>query len=289
MNPELLKQLRPHLDKEYPSLPPAYNIIDDFYGDRYPNMQMKDWGKLIKEIDWAHCNEDGIIPIEKKLGKRKTHILRVTFPNGDVIEDRNVSKTFTRVIELCAPDLVKELNIVFAGVNIVADTVLEQYGTAQHKINDGSYVMTKMSTEKKREILQYISDSLNLDLKIEKILIDSGEVVDNNSLVNKPVKISTRQKIWVQFPDGNISNHARVMQTLVDVVIYAGPERVRELGIQLVGDNLITANLNPKYMTAYKSVGDGLYVNTASDTRKKYEQILEISEGLNLDLIVRLN
>ena len=52
MNPELLKQLRPYLDKEYPSLPPAYNIIEDFYHNRYPKMQMKDWGRLIKEIDF---------------------------------------------------------------------------------------------------------------------------------------------------------------------------------------------------------------------------------------------
>ena len=289
MNPELLKMLRPYLDTDYPSLPPCYNIIGDFYAGRYPKMQLKDWGRLFNGIEWDKCNEDGIIPEEIKTGKKKSHILRVTFPDGFVIEDRNVSKTFVKTIEMCTPDLVKELNIVLAGVDLVSDKVSEQYGRAQHQINDGSYVMTHMSTEKKREILQYISNSLGLDLKIDKVLIDSGEIVDESPISTQPFKLSSRQKIWVQFPDGHISNHARVMQTLVDVVIFAGPERVRDLNIIVCGDNLVTSNLNPTYTKAYKEVGEGLYVNTASDTKRKYQQIMEISEALDLDLIVRLD
>lgn len=289
MNPELLKQLRPYLDTEYPSLPPCYNIVSDFYAGRYPKMQLKDWGRLFNGIEWDKCNEDGVIPEEIKTGKKKSHILRVTFPDGQIFDDRNVSKTFAKVIERCVPDLVKELNIVLAGVDLVSDKVSEQYGKAQHQINDGSYVMTHMSTEKKREILQYISNSLGLDLKIEKVLIDSGEVVGETPVSNQSFKLSSRQKIWVQFPDGSISNHARVMQTLVDVVIYAGPERVKDLNIIVCGDNLVTSNLNPTYTTAYKEVGEGLYVNTASDTKRKYQQIMEINDALDLNLIVRLD
>ena len=289
MNPELLKMLRPYLDTDYPSLPPCYNIIGDFYAGRYPKMQLKDWGRLFNGIEWDKCNEDGIIPEEIKTGKKKSHILRVTFPDGFVIEDRNVSKTFAKTIEMCTPDLVKELNIVLAGVDLVSDKVSEQYGRAQHQINDGSYVMTHMSTEKKREILQYISNSLGLDLKIDKVLIDSGEIVDESPISTQPFKLSSRQKIWVQFPDGHVSNHARVMQTLVDVVIFAGPERVRDLNIIVCGDNLVTSNLNPTYTKAYKEVGKGLYVNTASDTKRKYQQIMEINEALDLDLIIRLD
>ena len=288
MNPELLKQLRPYLDTEYPSLPPCYNIVSDFYAGKYPKMQLKDWGRLFNGIEWDKCNEDGVIPEEIKTGKKKSHILRVTFPDGQIFDDRNVSMTFAKVIERCAPDLVKELNIVLAGVDLVSDKVSEQYGKAQHQINDGSYVMTHMSTEKKREILQYISNSLGLDLKIEKVLIDSGEVVEETPVSNQPFKLSSRQKIWVQFPDGSISNHAKVMQTLVDVVIYAGPERVRDLNIIVCGDNLVTSNLNSTYTTAYKEVGEGLYVNTASDTKRKYQQIMEINDALDLNLIVRL-
>ena len=169
MNPELLKLLRPYLDTEYPSQSACYNIIGDFYAGRYPKMQLKDWGKLLNNIEWSKCNEDGVIPEEVRVTKQ------------------------------------------------------------------------------------------------------------------------SRQKICVQYPDGHISNHSKVMQTLVDVVIFAGPERVRDLNIIICNDNLVTSNLNPIYMNSYKDVGNGLYVNTCSDTKKKYAQIMEINEGLDLGLIVEID
>ena len=98
----------------------------------------------------------------------------------------------------------------------------------------------------------------------------------------------TRQKIRVLFPDGHISNHSKVMQTLVDVVTFADPEKVKDLNIIVCGDNLVTSDLNPIYMSTYKEVGKGLYVNTASDTKRKYLQILEINDRLKLELIVEM-
>lgn len=51
-NPDLLNRLRPDLHTEYPSLPSAYNTVQDFYGNTFSNMEMKDWSKLFKKIDW---------------------------------------------------------------------------------------------------------------------------------------------------------------------------------------------------------------------------------------------
>ena len=167
-NPELLKLLRPYLDTEYPSQSACYNIIGDFYANRYPKMQLKDWGKLLNNIEWTKCDGYKAIPEEVQAVKQ------------------------------------------------------------------------------------------------------------------------SRQKIHVQFPDGHISNHSKVMQTLVDVIIFAGPERVRNLNIVICNDNLVTSNLNPMYMNSYKEVGNGLYVNTCSDTKRKYAQIMEINDRLNLKLKVEI-
>lgn len=51
-NPQIIELLKPYLHTEYPTLPPAYNIVNDFYGERFPDMQLKDWGKLFREIQW---------------------------------------------------------------------------------------------------------------------------------------------------------------------------------------------------------------------------------------------
>ena len=77
-----------------------------------------------------------------------------------------------------------------------------------------------------------------------------------------------------------------VWETLVDVVKYAGAERVRALNIYLMGDNLVSPDLNPneRYRVGQKEVGNGLYVCTYSSTDTKYEEIRRINKELNLGL-----
>lgn len=72
------------------------------------------------------------------------------------------------------------------------------------------------------------------------------------------------------------------------MVKYAGPERVRDLGITVCADNLVLKNPKPRYITPCKPVGNGWLVNTCSDTPTKYEQIKYISDKLSLNLSVEI-
>ena len=285
MNPELLKQLRPYLDKEYPSLPPAYNIIEDFYHNRYPKMQMKDWGRLIKEIDWSRCNEDGIIPEEVKASKRKTHILRVVFPDGRVVEDKNVSTTYCEFIKEVGAEEISILGISHAGVNIVSKVLDSKYANYQRDIGDGWYVMTNSSTPIKYQDLQKIIEEYGLDISVSLVSLDSS---NTPSLPIPNEKNGKREKIRVVFPDGRCIQPKKVLEALIEVVKYAGVERVRSLNIICCADNLILKNPAPRYINPSKPVGDGWLCNTCSDTRTKYDQIKTISDKLSLDLEVEL-
>lgn len=285
MNPELLKQLRPYLDKEYPSLPPAYNIIEDFYHNRYPNMQMKDWGRLIKEIDWSRCNEDGIIPEEVKIGKRKTHILRVVFPDGRVAEDKNVSTTYCEFIKEVGAEEISILGISHAGVNIVSRELDSKYANYQRDIGDGWYVMTNSSTPNKYQDLLKIIEEYGLDISVSLVSLDSS---NTPSLPIPNEKNGKREKIRVVFPDGRCIQPTKVLEALIEVVKYAGAERVRSLNIICCADNLILKNPAPRYINPSKPVGDGWLCNTCSDTRTKYDQIKTISDKLSLGLEVEL-
>lgn len=99
---------------------------------------------------------------------------------------------------------------------------------------------------------------------------------------------SSRQIIQVTYPDGRIFCSNLVWETLVDVVKYAGPEKVRELNIICMGDNLISPypNENPIYRAAQKDLGNGLYVCTYSSTDVKYKQIEKINQECQLNLVV---
>ena len=97
---------------------------------------------------------------------------------------------------------------------------------------------------------------------------------------------SSRYIIRVKYPNGSVFCSNWVWETLVDVINYAGPERVRQLNIICMGDNLVSPylNNNPKYRSAQKELGRGLYVCTYSSTETKYNQIERINESLRLGL-----
>lgn len=101
----------------------------------------------------------------------------------------------------------------------------------------------------------------------------------------------TRQKRYilkVTFPDGRVSCHRIVWKTMNDVIRYAGPERVRQLGIMVAGLNLVSSELHEleRYRAAQKEVAPGLYVYGHTNTNTKYEQILTIRRQLDLGLKV---
>ena len=219
---------------------------------------------------------------EKK--RDRTELLRVVFPDGKVIQHRKVVDTFLEVIEGHFPDLIHELQIIHAGVNLVTKERSEQYAFAQREIADGWLVFTNINTRKKREDLIRISNELELGLKVDVVSVATGEIIN---LEDEP-STSTRQKIKVTFPDGRTIQPNKVLEALVEVVKYAGPERVRDLGIIVCADNLVLKNPKPRYEKPCKPVGNGWLVNTCSDTPTKYEQIKHISNALNLDLSIEI-
>lgn len=285
-NPLLIDRLRPYLDTEYKSTACAFNIIEDFYGDSFPSMQMKDWQKLLEKINWYNPYFIPLIAAEPE-GKKKSHILRVTYADGTIIQERVVARTLVEVIRNSDPEQIAALNIYLAGVNLVTKELSEKYEKCQMPIQDGYYVMTLSDTPRKYQIIKTISDALNLNLTVEFISIDDS---DQPQAPSKPypIPVQLKAKIRVTLPDGKTIQEGRVSQTLVNVVEYAGAENVRSLEISINKDNLITNKVAPAYENSVKSVGNGLFVHTNSSTQTKFAQIQQISDDLKLGLLVEL-
>ena len=96
-------------------------------------------------------------------------ILRVTFPDGTVIEDPKAKITFTKTIQKIGLMRVRNLGIAFCGVPIVSNTLDKKYGRAQVPVEGGLYVMTHSSTHDKKKQLDMIAKELGINLVIEEI------------------------------------------------------------------------------------------------------------------------
>lgn len=286
-NPELLNLLRPVLDREYPNAASAFNIVEDFYGSRFQDMEFYEWGRLFKQINWSRTisiSADGQIR-ETLPKKSKSVILRVELPDGRIVENKNVSTTYCEAIKYIGPEEVNILGISHAGVNIVSRELDPKYAEYQRSIGDGWYVMTNSSTQNKFNDLRLIIREYGIDMKVEIVPLDP-----TSPMMLKAAKLGeiTRGKIRVVFPGGRTIQPNLVMEALIEVVKYAGAERVHNLGIVCCGDNLVLRNPTPRYEQPCKPVGEGWFCNTHSSTNTKYEQIQIISERLNLGLVVDL-
>lgn len=280
-NPELIEQLKPVLTGEFKSTNSAIAIFQDFYGDRYKMLGFKGIVELLKSIDWKHPYTDISELTTGPKRKTKDVTLRVTYPDGRIIQHRKAALTYIEVIDNSYPELINEIKILHAGVNIVSKELDPRYKGSQKPIKNGWYVMTNSSSAQKKEDLERISDELELDLKVELVQLVK---VDKNQR-----KTSRRnQKIRVTFPDGRVIQHNKVSDTLVEVVKYAGSEAVYDLNITVAEMNMILPEPHPKYPGQCKLLPDGLYVNTGGDTVWRYQHIIQISERLRLGLKVEL-
>lgn len=91
--------------------------------------------------------------------------LRVTFPDGKVIENRFAYETLYEVVKLAGTEKVRALGIVQCGVPLVSNTLDNFYN--QKEIGKGLYLITHSSTVQKRQQIERISEALKLELKVE--------------------------------------------------------------------------------------------------------------------------
>lgn len=91
--------------------------------------------------------------------------LRVTLPNGKVIENRFAYETLQEVIMLAGVEKVRSIGIIQCGVPLISNTQDNFYN--QKEITKGMFLITHSSTGQKRQQIEKISETLGLGLKIE--------------------------------------------------------------------------------------------------------------------------
>lgn len=134
----------------------------------------KDLGLDIKLSEPTKQNPSLFPSLEERGARKKKFIIRVKFPDNRVSCQKIVSNTFADVIKYAGAKNVERLGITLFGENIISSSRLEneRYAAAQQEIEPGIYLCTYCDTDKKLEILKMINRELNLNLIIEKVLLD---------------------------------------------------------------------------------------------------------------------
>ena len=151
---------------------------------------------------------------------------------------------------------------------------------ANHLKAMGGYAMAKTRWGK-----AWIFSSLKKE-KLQAYIDEHTSVVKSND--NNQVKTSSRFLIRIQYPNGSTFRSEDVGESLVDVIMYAGFEIVRQLNIQCMGDDLVSYRLskNKTHREHQKEIVSGFYVCISPSIDLIYQQILSINERCHLRLKV---
>ena len=120
------------------------------------------------------CSSNQPHRIDDRKNRKKKFIIRVKFPDNRVSCQKIVANTFFDVIKYAGAENVERLGIMALGQNIITNELheKEQYRPYQREIEPGLYLNTCIDTDKKYEVLRIINRELNLNLTIEKVLVD---------------------------------------------------------------------------------------------------------------------
>jgi hypothetical protein len=96
----------------------------------------------------------------------------------------------------------------------------------------------------------------------------------------------------VVFPDGTVIENKKSVDTFVQVIDYAGPERVASLGLKVSKYPMVSKtkldNNEGGYQQSQKELSDGSWLITKLSNPDKLNRLQNISKQLDLDLEIRI-
>lgn len=111
---------------------------------------------------------------EKKKGSKKVVTnprtrLRITMPDGSIIEERTAWESLQKFILHVGVEKVRAVGLIANKIPLVSNTVDKKYKTAQKPLGNGWLLMTCSDTATKRKQILAIADSIGINVKADVI------------------------------------------------------------------------------------------------------------------------
>ncbi|MBP5364862.1 MAG: hypothetical protein J6Y82_02925 [Bacteroidales bacterium] len=107
------------------------------------------------------------VELDVKHSEQPSQTLRITCPDGLVIESHKATATFVEAVLKAGVERVNRLGIERCGVALIAPTKDAKYN--QTKLESGEYLFTNLSTSDKKKVLDTINAGLKLGWRVELV------------------------------------------------------------------------------------------------------------------------
>lgn len=111
---------------------------------------------------------------EKKKGRKKVVTnprtrLRITMPDGSIIEEHTAWESLQKFILRVGVEKVRAVGLIANKIPLVSNTVDKKYKSAQKPLGNGWLLMTCSDTATKRKQIRAIAEAVGLNVNVEII------------------------------------------------------------------------------------------------------------------------
>lgn len=250
----------------------------------------------IVEINQMIGHIGNLLPIEKKnniqasngfFAKKKEIYKKSNFKIVRKFVD-NASREWNldEIKERDSRQIKKLIQILHALYN---DASLEFEDAFSSSSSDMSPIVSSQEEANEKELSSRLRDvylqRLNKDLYIMEPQSDSNDCIEHKNH-RKSYGKSAPTAFKVRFMDNTCINEDTATSTLIKCIEKIGPDKVYNLGIITHGEELLSRRPSEKYPQRDRRVMGGYYLRTNTSTSLKIIHLQEISDRLNLNLVI---
>lgn len=214
----------------------------------------------------------------RRRAKRK--LIKVTFPSGESICYKNVTSTLIGVLCEIGSERFPEVKLEVGHLPILSKEIYPKYKDWMKPVCDGWYLNAQSNTDQKYLQLRSISESLNLNLKVE-----IGDDFTTQDDPNRVKKSRLKDNLMVKFPDGEYIANENSIDTFTQTIWQIGIEEIMRKGLEWNGNHLITMR---KSHNAQVQIGTDRWLTIPNSTKDRAKLLRVIALHMRIKLEVTI-
>lgn len=211
-----------------------------------------------------------------KQPRSRKKLLRVTFPDGEVICYKNSTTTMIATLKKIGAGRFSQIKLELCHLPLLSKEIYPRFEKDMKPVCDGWYMNAQSSSDSKYMQLKAISKQFKLGLKIEQ-----GEDFDTTEETKKESRYKSKDKLMVKMPQGDLIAGSSVMETFLLTICHLGIENIKKKDLIWGGRPLVT---NKKISNNQVQIGQDRWITVPSTTRDKVKVLRVIGAMLHVNI-----
>lgn len=210
--------------------------------------------------------------------RAKKSLIRVTFPNGNMICYNNVTDTLIETLKAIGVETFPLIKLELCHLPLLSRTIYPKYKEWMKPICDGWYINAQSNSEAKFLQLKSINEQLNLGLKIE-----IGTDFETEKRTDKQPRQKAKDKLLIKMPDGEYIANNSALDSFLEAVWQIGIDAIKKKNFQYNGADLITS---AKESYNQVQIDNSKWIRIPNSTKDKAKLLRVIAAVLRLNIEV---